>query len=1144
MGSALVASEPSAADIEFFEKKVRPVLATRCYKCHGPTKQEAGLRVDSRAALLEGGDSGPAIVPGKPAEGLLVDAINYGELYQMPKDGKLKPDEIAAITEWVKRGAPWPSEAAVAAGAKYEFNLQERAKHWAYQPIGAHRPPELKQTARPRGDIDRFLLARLEAAGLAPAPNADRRTWIRRVYFAVIGLPPAPDEVEAFVEDKTSDAHERVVDRLLQSPHFGERWARHWLDLVRYAESRGHEFDYDVPNAWQYRDYVIRAFNADVPYDKFVIEHIAGDLLEEPRRHPQDGFNESILGTGFWFLGEWVHSPVDVRKDEADRFDNMIDVMTKTFLGLTVACARCHDHKFDAITQKDFYALQGYLQSSTYRQVCFDTLEHNRRIAERLHALRREHQPRLMQALVASRRPAIDKFTDYLLAAREALLPGAQWSKDSESKKSQRGVKELKPEYREQVAAFADKRGLNNEILIQLVVHLVHARNDITHPLHAWSLLTTASDSDEPGKVAAVLQPLLERWQRQRTAAAAAIRKATVVIDYSNGAEGDFFQDGVAFGSGPVPPGEAIFGDDPSQPIVEIASYGSVRRDKALSCLRLARGTQEDAGRMGGVLRSGQTFRTPNFTIETGQVFYLVQGAGRAYAAVDSHLLNHGPLHAEFAHQWPDDGGKPRWVAHNLKLYKGHRAHLEFTPVGDADLQVLMVVQAHSQPGNPLERPNELISRLFAPHDAMTARSIAAAYAKMLAEIAEKLARGKNRLSPDEASLANWLVQGTWLTASREQPALPSAVTAFVREQQRLIEQFRREPRTAPAMWDGPGEDERLFIRGNHKTLGEVVPRRFLEVLSVTPPNPQSAIRNPQSSGSGRLDLAKRMTDPSRNPLISRVIVNRVWHHFFGRGIVESVDNFGLLGKPPTHRELLDYLATRFVQEGWSIKRLIRSITLSSAYRMSSEKDGRAEQVDPDNLLLHRMPLRRLEAEAIRDSILAVSGRLDRTQFGSPVPVYLTPFMQGRGRPSQSGPLDGAGRRSVYIAVRRNFLSPMMLAYDVPIPFTTMGRRNVSNVPAQALILMNDPFVLQQAGVWGKRVRSEPDRTPQERIHSMYLAAFARPPTQQELTDALAFLESQAKERRLPRDQAFSDPVLWSDLAHVLFNVKEFIFVR
>src|SRR5262245_59003694 len=352
-------AEP-ADSAEVFEKKIRPGLAEHCFKCHGDLKgkePKGGLRADSRAGLLKGGDNGPAIAPGQPDKSRLIAAVRYqnSEL-QMPPNGKLSDAVIADLTAWVKAGANWPAGSTETTNATARFDLEKRKReHWAWQPVRPSTPPDVKDISWPRSPIDSFVLARLEEKGLTPAQPAERRVWIRRVTFDLIGLPPTPAEIDAFLNDSSPDAFTTVVDRLLRSPHFGERWGRHWLDLVRYAETRGHDFHAQVPQASQYRDYVIRALNADVPYDRFVQEHIAGDLLPDPRRHPTEGFNESILGTAYWFLGEEVHSPVDIRQDQADRFDNRIDVLGKAFLGLTVACARCHDHKFDAIGTRDYY---------------------------------------------------------------------------------------------------------------------------------------------------------------------------------------------------------------------------------------------------------------------------------------------------------------------------------------------------------------------------------------------------------------------------------------------------------------------------------------------------------------------------------------------------------------------------------------------------------------------------------------------------------------------------------------------------------------------------------------------------------------------------------------------------------------------
>ncbi|MFO0906730.1 MAG: DUF1549 domain-containing protein, partial [Pirellulales bacterium] len=317
------APEFEASAIEFFEKEVRPVLINRCYECHSQDakKIQGGLLLDSRAAVLQGGDTGPSAVVGKPKESLLIDSINYGDTYQMPPKSKMPANEIAALTKWVEMGLPWPKEAAKKpTTATMSVDIAARkSEHWCWKPIVAPPLPSVKQADWPAQPLDRFILASLEAKGLSPSPAADKRTLLRRVYFDLIGLPPTREEIQAFLADDSPQAFEKVVDQLLRSPHFGERWARHWMDLVRYAETYGHEFDFPIPHAHQYRDYLIRAFNADVPYDQFVVEHVAGDLLAEPRRNPQTGLNESILGTGFWFLGEATHAPVDVRGDEQGR---------------------------------------------------------------------------------------------------------------------------------------------------------------------------------------------------------------------------------------------------------------------------------------------------------------------------------------------------------------------------------------------------------------------------------------------------------------------------------------------------------------------------------------------------------------------------------------------------------------------------------------------------------------------------------------------------------------------------------------------------------------------------------------------------------------------------------------------------------
>ncbi|MCC2669422.1 MAG: Protein of unknown function (DUF1553)/Protein of unknown function (DUF1549)/Planctomycete, partial [Armatimonadetes bacterium] len=426
-GGSTPAPSPEAA--EFFEKKVRPILVESCFGCHNSklSSPMGALRLDSRALAMKGGDRGPSVVPGNLEKSLLVKAVEYKDhTLQMPPKGKLPAEQIQVLTEWVKMGAPWPGDTGVAAPARAgEFNLKARRDgHWSFQPLQRPALPAVKRKEWPQSPIDYFTLAKLEAKGLAPAPAADRRTLLRRVTFDMTGLPPTPAEIDAFVNDRTPNAYQKVVDRLLASPAYGERWARHWLDLVRYAETDGHEFDFEKPNAWAYRDYVIRALNEDVPYNQFVREHVAGDLMTSPRRHPTERFNESVIATGFWFLGEGKHSPVDLLEDEAERVDNQIDVLSKAFLGLSVGCARCHDHKFDPIATKDYYALSGILKSTRYELANINDPAPTRQVVAEIQKLRERLTPLALEAAACGPGRKSPEFGRYLLAARTVLGPG------------------------------------------------------------------------------------------------------------------------------------------------------------------------------------------------------------------------------------------------------------------------------------------------------------------------------------------------------------------------------------------------------------------------------------------------------------------------------------------------------------------------------------------------------------------------------------------------------------------------------------------------------------------------------------------------------------------------------------------------
>jgi len=569
--------------------------------------------------------------------------------------------------------------------------------------------------------------------------------------------------------------------------------------------------------------------------------------------------------------------------------------------------------------------------------------------------------------------------------------------------------------------------------------------------------------------------------------------------------------------------GQLLLTGDKESPL-EIATTGNVRKNLAWGDLGRSSLSENDSGRLNGWLRAGRTLKTPTFTVKSGHVHYLIEGAGHVYAAVDSHYMNNGPLHTELIKDTGGNSDLPmRWISHGLTRYIGERVHLEFTPKEDEDFRVLMVVEGSDRPAAPTTRPNRVLEQAADGDQAIS---------QTLDQLAgDRIADDPH--SPDRAALANWLIAQT-VADQRISTDLRKLGSEYSAARAAIIDRIKRESRLCLATWDGTPVDEHVLIRGNHKTVGAVVPRRLPEAIE------ESEVRDRASVGSSRLELARQLVDP-RNPLVARVIVNRVWQHLMGRGIVPSVDNFGVLGQPPTHPELLDYLADQFIRDGWSIKRLIRRIMLSDTYKQESGiRSQESEAADPENLLFHRQNLKRLEGEAIRDAILEISGRLDRSQFGVSVPVHLTSFMQGRGRPKESGPLDGAGRRSVFVAVRRNFVSPMMLAFDTPIPFTTIGRRNVSNVPAQALILLNDPFVAEQARLWARNLLANNDSSQHHRIRRMYLAAFSREPTATETTTALAFLDDQAREYTCTSN----DERVWADLAHVLFNVKEFVFVE
>ena len=1214
-GTGLIADEPSAEQVKFVRTKVLPLLESRCFQCHrDEQKIRGGLYLGNRKGMLKGGESGPAVVPHKPDESLLIEAIRY-ESFEMPPRSQMPQPEIDILVKWIRDGAHWPHDLDRAVETSEEpFPIQERMDaHWVWQSIANPPAPKVQDASWPRDSIDAFILQRLEESGLSPAADADRNTLIRRLYFDIIGLPPTPQQVADFVSNPGTDdeAIETVVDELLQSPHFGERWGRHWLDLMRYAETLGHEFDYPLHHAHRYRDYVIRAFNADVPYDQLLTEHLAGDLQKNPRRHPTELFNESVIGTGFWFLCEDKHSPVDVKGEEAAKVDNQLDVFSRTFLGMTVACARCHDHKFDAISTSDYYALSGYLQSSRRTTAWLDP---GRQVEKRIKDID-GHRSKATR-LLTEKPLSSNTLTKYTLAALEtihgvprnpppkALAPVVfedfedsnyeGWKVDGEAFgdrphpgafSRQQAVSGFTG--KQLVNSFQDNDNLTGKmtsrefeiqhsaiefligggnfsgrVCVNLVINgkvvrtqtgknaelLVPASWDVSDLVGSSAHLEIV-DEQKGGwghinldQIVFTNQPSASPWSRdvktvatERQCDAGLLRRWTKAISDPKHLS--------ATSPLSIP---AQLAQRPGQPVrFPATSDDNPQKHSTVEYASLRNGLPDDwfahghafegmkPGQPNGLewrgdhlaWNSGQgvcsathsrelrgTLFTPTFELKHPEILVRVAGQGtRMRLIIDGYqMFEFNGLLFGGAKQNIDTNGEFRWLRFggDMHRYQGHRMHIEFLDEGNGWFCVQEIRFANKRGESPPEdevNPVNLSLTQAAAQD-RSDKQIVNTWAAAVEKNANQLSALLVNHGFAQEALAEWKATADHWTAAAT--GIPTPIPVI-------------------AVTDGTAENEHVFIRGSHKNLGPEVQRSILTALQKPGINPVD-----NNGGSGRLQLAEQLLADS-NPLVARVAVNRIWHHLFGRGIVESTDNFGVLGKRPTHPLLLDHLATRFRDNGWSVKQMIRAIVLSRAWRMSSQRSSAADEKDPTNQLWHRANVKRLQGEAVRDAILAVSGRLDRTQFGPSVPLRLTNFMQGRGRPRTNGPVDGNGRRSIYLAVNRNFLSPFMLAFDVPAPVTARGKRTVSNVPAQALIMLNNEFVRQQSGVWAKKLLAEQHGDAPATLAAAWQQLYSYPAARSDLAPLLAF----AGDSEL-------DEQLLTELCHVMLNSKEFLFLH
>ncbi len=923
LASSVRAAELPPDQIEFFETKIRPILAESCYKCHSEKegKSKGSLTLDTRDALIKGGASGDAIVAGNPDKSLIIQAVRYtDEDLQMPpsKDGgKLSADKIAALEQWVKMGAPDPRTGPAKNPA---MDMARARQHWAFQPLATPTPPKVENAkAKIENPIDAFIAAKLTAAKLSPAPAADPRTLIRRVTYDLTGLPPTAAEVDAFLKDKSPDAYAKVVDRLLASPRYGERWGRFWLDVSRYADTKGYlagnvERRYSFSHT--YRDYVIKAFNDDKPFDKFIVEQIAADQL------PLGEDKSALAAMGFLTLGRRFLN------NQNDIIDDRIDVVTRGFMGLTVACARCHDHKFDPIPTRDYYALHGMFASSEEpeekpllgkldpQSPAYKEFLAKKQAAE---AKVKDREREEVEGFLTAQRA---KVGDYLLGAHDAAkLPKT-----------------------EKFDLFAGARKLNPDILRRWQPWLdERAKQTEPHPvLGPWFALAALPEAEFAEKAKA----LVASWAPPQPAAPST-----------------------------TPDGPAAASTAPSGSLAEWKAPASAYNPVVVTALR----------------------EKPPASLKDAAAIYnkLFTDTDKAWKSAVEGAAN--------------------------------SSKNSLTALPDSDREAMrQVIYASNAPAN-------------------------LAYDEVAKMIKRQIDDKTSNLRRDVEAL-NWT-----------EPGAPLRAMAMVDK-------------------DKP-HNSAIFLRGNPANRGPEAPRRFLEVIGGDD-------RPTATKTSGRLELANAIASPT-NPLTARVFVNRVWGWHFGNALVRTPSDFGVRTEAPVQRELLEWLAASFVEGGWSVKKLQRTIVLSAAYRQSSDENPAAAAVDPDNQLIHRFNRHRLEFEAMRDTLLAASGQLDLTAGGLPDDLTKEPFTR---------------RRTVYGFVDRQNLPGMFRTFDFPNPDTSSSQRFSTTVPQQALFMMNSPFAQEQA----RRLIARDDikrlSSDTDKIKALYATLYQRAPDAEEIKLAKEFL--------------------------------------
>ena len=1071
---------------EFFEKRIRPLLAKNCYACHSSAGNVAmgGLRADSLEGLLTGGGRGPAVIPGDPDGSPLIRAIRYrDEKFAMPPTGQLASTEVAALERWVELGAPW---------GRAPSGDRNSGVHWSFVTLREPRRPEVANAEWVRSPIDAFVLARLEAEGLRPAPAADKRTLIRRAFFDLIGLPPSPEQVAAFLADESPEAYATVVDRLLSSPRYGERWGRHWLDVARYSDSNGVDENLVYRNAFRYRDYVIDAFNKDKPYDRFLTEQLAGDLM--PGADAIETQYERWTATGFLSLGPKMLAEDDPVKMQMDIVDEQLDTAARAFMGLTVGCARCHDHKFDPIPTADYYALAGIFKSS-------QTME-NFDVVARWHEYvlaPREERDHLEEHLakVAAKTEAIDE----IVKREDERIVREGWRKA--------GTYIL--------AADAVMRSQE--------VHLppLLAGSDRPDSQEGEVILRDAGAFDR-GNASRELERGSKNVQRRS--------KAPYFAEYEVEVRRD---------------GEYQFD-------ILNAEHGFGTADLWINGLLMKTGSPAVSNRAASPDPGGWSV-WGIYPLEAGRNTIRLEHRSRfpyiqAWAIAPSRL--------------PEGTGPPMTAARLARL---HGLNLQFlrqwvqrlTRDRGATASILHAWHA-LQDGLPLADWRSPAAAHFGSKEFGSSEELADRYQ----ELFDQAIGEWNRLHPDDSinySRERYRDESEALALSdpgleefraflyeKYGPFRPQNVREHyletAREAIKRLEQERKalesatpEHPRAMGVREGPAIDDiPVHVRGSHWTLGEVVPRGFLSAIAHDSGPPISAHE------SGRLHLARWMTSPD-HPLTARVMANRLWRWHFGRGIVPTPDNFGRLGQKPSNQALLDWLALRLMDSGWSIKRMHRMIVLSSTYRMSTEYNVRAAEVDPENHLLWRASRRRLEAESLRDAIVALSDDLDFTMGGSILDVKDRAYVANTRR---RGAIDyDINRRAVYLPVVRSSLYDVFTAFEFADPSVAIGDRGASVVAPQALFMMNGSIVLRHTRRMADRLLERKDLDDSGRVRDTYERVLSRPPKPEEIDRALTFIAN--IENALGDGAASPDERrarAWQSFCKAMVGSNEFLYLN